>query len=239
MIHLYDADIRHVDDYMGRLFRLLEELDLSDRTVVILTSDHGEEFGEHGNWFHAKHLYGEIINVPLIIRLPDRFQRSGRVSVPVSLLDLAPTIAELAGAKRHESWGGTSLLKIAADPSSFETRKVLAENVISSRMDVLYMTALQDLSTKYFQVRLEKEGLKEGDTEVQVKDRQELYKLKQDPFERVNLAPLFTDLTNRFRRNAETMEKALEAERAGRPLPMNTELSEETLEKLRALGYMK
>ncbi|MFH2000211.1 MAG: sulfatase, partial [Planctomycetota bacterium] len=72
MIHLYDADILEVDFWLDKLFSLLKEQDLFDGTTIIVTSDHGEEFGEHGNWHHSKHLYEEVVHVPMIVKLPAR-----------------------------------------------------------------------------------------------------------------------------------------------------------------------
>ncbi len=89
---LYDSEVRYTDEAIGRL---LESLDLT-RTVVILTADHGEEFGEHGRLDHGHNLNQELIRVPLVIAGPS--WPAGRVvTLPVSLVDLLPTVLEIAG----------------------------------------------------------------------------------------------------------------------------------------------
>ena len=89
----YDAEIRSVDAAFGNLLSGLEELGLSDDTLVIFTSDHGEEFGEHGvvGW-HSHTLYDELLRVPLVIRFPGDLAAGSTVEAQVRLLDIAPTI---------------------------------------------------------------------------------------------------------------------------------------------------
>lgn len=68
MLELYDAEIKYVDSEVGRLFENLKESGIYDDTTIILTSDHGEEFGAHGKFLH-NNLYEELIHIPLIIKL--------------------------------------------------------------------------------------------------------------------------------------------------------------------------
>jgi arylsulfatase len=91
---LYDAEIRKVDREFARLLAALDALGLAEDTLVIVTSDHGEEFGEHGHWEHVQ-VYDECLRVPLIVRLPG--QRAGEVRKgAVELVDVMPTLlAEL------------------------------------------------------------------------------------------------------------------------------------------------
>jgi len=98
LIALYDAEIRYLDDAFIRPFLLrLKELDLYDRSLIVLTSDHGDEFGEHRGWEHGHSLYNELIHVPLIIKRPS-LSGAGTVVDGVSrMIDLMPTILEEAG----------------------------------------------------------------------------------------------------------------------------------------------
>ena len=90
VVDRYDNTIRYVDD---QLPRLLDALD--DNDIVVFLSDHGEEFWEHGGYEHGHTLYDELLRVPLIMRGPGL--TAGRVAAPTSLLDVAPTIAEIVG----------------------------------------------------------------------------------------------------------------------------------------------
>lgn len=92
----YDQEIARVDAEIGRLLDTLEQRGALADTIVILTSDHGEAFGEHGHSFHDVHVYEEDLRVPLLIRLPGRPGRD--IDTPVSVTQLAATLLELVGA---------------------------------------------------------------------------------------------------------------------------------------------
>jgi arylsulfatase A-like enzyme len=93
---LYDAEVEWVDRRVGWLLDALDRRGLRERTLVVVTSDHGEAFGEHGLYLHGKGLYDELLRVPLLVAGPG-VPAGLRVGAPVSLTDLAPTLAELLG----------------------------------------------------------------------------------------------------------------------------------------------
>jgi arylsulfatase A-like enzyme len=94
----YDGGIAYMDAELGRLVQVLTERGVLDRTIVVLTSDHGEMFGEHGGIVsHGNALYLELTRVPLVMRYPRALPAGIRVSRPVPLRDLARTLVELAG----------------------------------------------------------------------------------------------------------------------------------------------
>lgn len=106
---LYDGELRYTDEHLGRLFREIERLPNADRTIVIITSDHGDGFGEHGYINHGQALFGDILHVPLIVYIPDLPPR--QVPGPVSPMDILPTITDLAGVDTSElSFEGESLV---------------------------------------------------------------------------------------------------------------------------------
>ena len=98
LLNLYDACIAHVDAQLGRLVETLDELGLSEDTVLVFTADHGEEFGEHGGFKHNT-AYEELLRVPLLVVSPtDLGARPGtRVDDPVRLIDVTPTVLDLLG----------------------------------------------------------------------------------------------------------------------------------------------
>ncbi len=106
---LYDGEILYVDRHIGELLQTIPPATLKN-TIVILTSDHGEEFLDHGGWKHGETLYEELIHVPLIIRWDGKIKAGLRIEGTVSLLDLKPTLMAAAGAGTVESKHGTNLL---------------------------------------------------------------------------------------------------------------------------------
>ncbi len=109
----YYAAVSYIDDHVGRILHRLDDLGLADDTVVILTSDHGDMRGEKGLWFKMSP-YEQSTRVPLIVRGPERLVPRGRFTTPVSLLDLMPTLLDLAGGDAP----GPSLLRLARDEAA-------------------------------------------------------------------------------------------------------------------------
>ncbi|MFT5442444.1 MAG: arylsulfatase A-like enzyme [Myxococcota bacterium] len=94
----YDGGIHQTDAELGRIFSYLEESGRLEDAVIVVTADHGEEFMEHGSVFHMGTQYQEVIRVPLLIRGPG-IPKGLRIHTPVSLVDIAPTLLHLAGAR--------------------------------------------------------------------------------------------------------------------------------------------
>lgn len=97
----YDGEIASTDEHIGRLLDELERLGLQERTIIVLSADHGEEFGEHGRQFHGKQLYDESVRVPFVISVPGAPQVT--VDQPVSTLDMVDTLTELIGLPAGET----------------------------------------------------------------------------------------------------------------------------------------
>jgi arylsulfatase A-like enzyme len=109
---VYDAEVLSLDTELRSLFNGLEARGLLENAIVVVTSDHGEEFKEHGLIGHEKTLYGEVIQVPLLIALPGGSRRTDVAEV-ASLIDLAPTLLGLIGRPVPDSFEGRSLLPLS------------------------------------------------------------------------------------------------------------------------------
>lgn len=96
---LYDAEVRYTDDVVGQVLDRLRALDLYDDSLIIFTSDHGEEFWDHGGWEHGHSVYDEVVAAPLLIKLPGE-SRSQRIRTPVSTSALTETLLDLSQAPR-------------------------------------------------------------------------------------------------------------------------------------------
>jgi arylsulfatase A-like enzyme len=124
-INNYDSEIAYVDAYVGRIVKKLKQEGLYDNSVLVLTSDHGEGFNEHGYFFHGQTLYNEIIHVPLLIRVPGWHSR--KVEGPVSLLDVAPTLLGLFGVTIPSEFQGESLVEAMLGRTGVPERPIFAE----------------------------------------------------------------------------------------------------------------
>jgi len=111
LINLYDGCINYVDYWIGKFLAAIEDIGASDNSLIILTADHGDAFGEHRKFAHGErgtNLYEEIIRVPLIISAPNL--KEDEISDQVSLLDISPTILDFLSVQKPESMQGESLL---------------------------------------------------------------------------------------------------------------------------------
>jgi arylsulfatase A-like enzyme len=122
-ISQYDGELRYIDDRLDELFQELRALGRYDNALIVITSDHGELFGEHGHWGHGGEPVRELVHVPLIVKYPQNVRR-GVEEKPVSLVDVAPTILATLG-----------LPPLAAGQVTLEQRStpVVAEDIASGR----------------------------------------------------------------------------------------------------------
>lgn len=140
----YLGEVVHVDQQLSRLLRFIEQSPLATRTVLILTADHGEAFGEHGAKTHGTTLYDEELRVPLFVRIPG--VRHRRIDRLVSTIDIAPTVLDLFAQPTPHSYTGRSLLGCIVDDGCNEGRPVAAEGrlrqalVFPDQLKIIYDT---------------------------------------------------------------------------------------------------
>lgn len=106
---LYRGEVKHADEEIGKFFDQLRADGLYDDAMIIITADHGEEFQEHGGWWHGTTLYDEQVHVPLLVKLPKNARAGTRVPWQVREIDIAATIADVAGVPKPEKWDGETL----------------------------------------------------------------------------------------------------------------------------------
>ncbi len=126
----YDSEVGYTDYYVGKLLEALDESGLRESTLVVLTADHGESLGEHGYVGHGRHLYEDIIHVPLIFRWPGRLPEGKIVDSLVSVVDIAPTIMDVAlkgsgvNVRLPVPFGGRSLAAALGEDKTLASRPV-------------------------------------------------------------------------------------------------------------------
>ena len=107
---LHDGEISYHDEHFGKFLAKLRELGLDENTIIVVTSDHGEEFQEHGSWGHGHSVYQELLGVPLMFRWSGVIPANTRIGPVVSTLDIGPTVLEATGVPIPEKFEGRSLL---------------------------------------------------------------------------------------------------------------------------------
>jgi arylsulfatase A-like enzyme len=221
----YDGEIRWTDEHLGRLLDALREAGLWDDALIIVTADHGEEFFEHGTKGHKNNLFVESVHVPLLVKYPGG-GRTGRDGRLVSLVDVAPTVLELAGAHASRPLHGRSLLEPAPP---------LDRDIYFELMSVWYhATTGGETREPWYAVR-------EGDLKLVTVPRrgeQWLFDVGDDPGERHSLLPERADLAAALQQKLDAWRQEMEL--VGRYLEPGgpAELDPEELERLRALGYV-
>lgn len=219
---LYDGEILFTDQALGRLFASLRAEDLWDDALVIILSDHGEEFQEHGSVHHVRTLMEEVLRVPLLLKPPGG--RPGwmrpRIGERVRNLDVAPTILELSGVEPPPTFEGRSLVELLG--SEGEGREIFAH------------------TQRY---ESDKASLHVGDEKLihqftEGRERVALFDLAEDPAERENLAAVRWERTQALVRELSDAMASMLGRTA--PRPENApELSDEVKESLEALGYVE
>jgi tetratricopeptide (TPR) repeat protein len=218
--HLYDGEIAFDDEQVGRIFVKLRRLELYDGTLIAIAGDHGESLGEHSEAEHGFFIYDATLRVPLILKLPGRTP-AGVVNNPVGLADLAPAIAELCGipAESTKSFQGHSFVRMINHEGRDSSPSVYAESGYArSSFGWHELRAVITPQFKYIDA-----------------PRLELYDLNEDPGEKNNLASARPSLAAALR---ETLESLAGRFASGRAVQSSPPLDSETLEKLRALGYV-
>jgi choline-sulfatase len=222
LISLYDAEIAFNDRAFGDLVALLEKHGLLDSTVVVFVSDHGEEFLDHGTWGHGRNLYAENLNVPLVIRFPDR-GHGIRVDEVVQQIDLMPTLLDYLGLPVPEVVEGRSLLPLV-DNNMISAGPPAPMAFSFLHLDGARYRSLVDGDWKLIQ-RLSADG---------EASQSWLFDRRVDPGEALNKS-LEMPIRSRF------MELHLDAKMAEDSVLTTEEavLDEETENALKALGYLQ
>ena len=229
---LYDGGIRFTDAFLGRLLDDLGRLGLAERTLVVLTSDHGEEFADHdpSRFYdaHCQTVYDEVIRVPLVLRLPGRIPGGRVVDAPVELVDVAPTILDVLGIDVPGAMEGKSLLALAAGRGGEHKQWTLSEATCSDPET----KALRGRTLKYIAAYQSR-----GDEHAGVpgpRVAESVFDLLRDSGETRNLPDHLR--LEEMRGILEQRASALERKglRGG-----EAPVSEEVLERLRGLGYVQ
>lgn len=217
IISQYDGNIRYCDEHLGRLFKKIEALKLASNTIVILTSDHGEDLMDHGTISHGD-IYDVDIHVPLIIRYPYLFPKNKKIGSIVRSIDIMPTILDILALPLGPSMEGKSLFPLMSGKKDKHERMVFSfGNNPKLKMRIALRTKNWKLIYSY------------------ETGQDELYNLEKDPKELNNLASV-------NKQQLATLQKKLNNYIKRLRLPIKKDgavLDEKTRQQLKSLGYVQ
>ena len=215
---LYDGEVTYVDQEVGRFVDLLKKRGLFDGTIIALTSDHGESFGEHGEFTHGYFVYDTTLLVPLIIKPTGGSLKNVVVSQQVRTVDLLPTLLQMLRIAVPPNLQGISMLDLIAGRSHEWPTEAYSETHYPEQFGWSSLRALRRLDTKYIDA-----------------PRPELFALSVDPEELKNRASQIPEAAAALRKRLVEIEKMY----AGPATPVaRVVLSREELKSLASLGYL-
>lgn len=211
----YDAEIAFADSQLGRMMGVLDELGLTDDTLIVVAGDHGEGLGQHTELEHSSLIYDSTLRVPLVMRCGSKLGGGVHVDRWVSLVDTMPTVLSLLGIEAPADMDGIDLTQPAEG-----SRPIFSET-------------LQGLADHGWAALL---GVHEGDAKLIYGPWSEVYDLADDPFETDNLIDTESELAARLQGRLEEffgadLEMAASADPTHQPSP-------EMIEALQSLGYL-
>ncbi len=238
LIALYDGSILYSDHIFGEVLEILREEGIYDRSLIILTSDHGEEFYEHGGYRHWK-LFTEHLQVPLIIKFPGSEFAGREIGRPVRTIDILPTVLEYLKLPPPSPIQGTSLLPLLSRQGEYDPPIIsqaldfYSPDVIPPTESVRFIEDGHSYSNQLSAGRFE-DSLAEGQPEW-------LFDIRKDPREQNNLIQTRPDRAAEMRRRA---AEILEGDRALRDqLQPNARAAstpgEELRRQIKSLGYLE
>jgi len=226
----YMGEISYLDAQIGALFDRLKAHGLYDRTIIAFTADHGESLGEHGIYFDHRRLFEDTIKVPLILEIPGMKEKGLRVSAMTDSIDILPTLLDLLGIEKPGRIRGRSLLEIIkGNDRDQEDPKSFAElfNQFSASIRTPKYKFIKELRTMGIY------GYLRG-RPITTQGKVHLYDIANDPAELMNLAEKYPDLISMFERQYSAwLEDRLDLPKSKKP-----RMDAETIERLRALGYI-
>ncbi|MCK4873864.1 MAG: sulfatase-like hydrolase/transferase [Phycisphaerales bacterium] len=211
----YDGEIAYVDNQLGKLLDLLSELGVRDKTLVIVTADHGEGLGEHNEMTHSLLVYDSTLHVPMIISAPGALPQGKVIGRQTNLIDVVPTVLDLLGIDAPAPVDGVSLLDQMAEPRACYI-ETLASKILHGWAPLM--------------------GVRREDHKFILAPRPEVYDLGDDPRELSNLYASRPEI-------AADLHELLRGFVGDDPLlaadvRQNMEMDEEAIRRLATLGYV-
>lgn len=216
LLAAYAGEIAYADHCIGQVVDTLKKLGVYDSTLIVITADHGEMLGQHGESNHGYFIYQPAVHVPLIIRLPGRSE-AVRIKTPAGLVDIVPTVCSALGIEPPAGIRGKDLTRYCADGSEpYPQRHVYCQSLEATKYDGNPLLGVIDEQYKYIRTT-----------------RPELYDLATDPEESENLFAQQRDRARAMQRELESILRQSSGGPGGR-----VALDAQTRQRLESLGYV-
>lgn len=215
----YDANILFADHIAEQLFQALQERGLTEKSIIIVTSDHGEAFMEHGKMLHSSTVFDEMLHVPFLIHFPERAKvPPKRISHIASLLDVAPTLLDIYGVQAPPEFAGASLAPVIMH--NMPVNDVIYAEIAEGDKTVRDTTYKYILSPEYGEL---------------------LFRILDDPREQQNVINELSVIASYYRQLLRDIIQAIPStgDAATRQHVDITTLDDETLQHLKELGYVQ
>lgn len=228
---LYDAEIRATDTSIARLLKRLDELGVTDNTLIVFSSDHGEELYEHNYYFfHSCSMYDGVLHIPLIMKFPNVIPAGKVVTNQVESIDIMPTILQILKVPLRDEFEGQSILPLLFGETNGVWHPAFAERagaVFSIRTPEWRYIYNPDNYHTYCSRSDEDDG------EGYLIEAEELYDVRNDPLQKNNLVAESPDVARELR------GQILEWLNTNKREHKEQKLTKEAEDRLRALGYIK
>ena len=243
---LYDGGVRSVDRWIGRLVQALKRAGLYERTLLVVTSDHGEQLGEtpdpgggrarDGRFYdaHGYTMYEEMLRVPLIVKLPGRRHAGRRIAAVSRAIDVMPTILDVLGLSSNSATMQGSSLRPLWEGGGGTSRLAFSEALAGEGESKSLRSDRYKYILSFDPGQVAERGRAFVSSEPAAT---ELYDLQGDPGERHSLLTAATTKTTRLAERLDAELRQVAGERRGKA--GRTRLSPDTLERIKALGYVQ
>lgn len=221
LVGIYNACLNYCDICIKNLLEEILGPEITENSLVIITSDHGEAFYEHGRFGHYQALYDELLNVPLLVIAP-HLKKDGKkdeINQPISLIDIPPTIADFIGIKPLRDWCGKSLLPYIEDSEMEAERVVYASCKLNE--EKLLVSARDNRWKLIFN---------------EVENSHTLYDIASDPSEKKDVKSFYPKIMEKLRKEIDSF---LLFVKKNRKKPIEVVETDEVTARLKALGYLE
>jgi arylsulfatase len=222
ILNLYDGEILYVDDKLGEVIDLLKDNELYNKSLIIITADHGEAFWEHNLRDHGKTLYNEMLKIPFIMKFPEGYNYSNRkvIDTPISLIDIPGTLLDFLGIDTIEQYSDRSIIDILQEDEPVDNdifHEVLMDNPEAMKIQNKKFSLIYDAKS----------------------GREEFYHIAKDPYELEDASDDFPEEKEEMFERLSEWVRSIQKEREIYGEGEITGLDKKTLEEMRGLGYIE